>query len=710
MTPLRKAIIFGFLTGMFGLIASITPYGNELEEEIGLSFFFKLRGKRSPPPEVIVIALDKESSDHLNLPRDPKKWPRSYHAQLVQKLVDAGANVIVFDIFFDDRSLADEDNLFAEAIRDASNVILLEYIKKELMPLRDHSGQIISEMTIENRVEPAPLFAREAFDLSTFPLPKFPLRVGQYWTFDSADFPTMPVAAFQVFSLQSYDDLIDLLKKALNHPAIALAEKNQANDSSLAESRRLLGLKKEDIIAGKKIRDFSGSLKKIFGEKNLISGIITEELENPKGPWQDYKRIKILKALTKIYRSGKNHYLNFYGPPRTINTISYFQVLQSDRERTANQEVLDLKGKAVFIGVSEISLTEQRDGFYTVFSEPTGLELSGVEICATAFANLLEDIPVRSFGFPFHPLTLLIWGLLIGVISFLFPPLTALLYILGLMTLYSGVAYFQFKTAGIWFPFVIPIMFQVPVAFLGALFWRHGEIKREHKIVQMKSEFVSQISHDLRTPLTVIKGYIDNLRDGVTGELTEKQKEYLNRISKNTDRLLHLISDLLATSRLESGQIKLKLTPLSLPNLIRNTIENLKPVAAAKDIEIMVNAPSGEGWVNGDQEKLEQVITNLLENAIKFTCPGGHVTITLQKDQKSFRVSIKDTGIGIPPEEQSRIFDRFYRIDHDFIKEEKGTGLGLFIAKTLVELHGGKIWVTSEVGEGSEFSFTLPIT
>ncbi len=709
MTQLRKAVMLGSLTGIFGLLLSLMSFGNNLEEEIGLGLLFKLRGKMLPPPEVIVISLDKESAVNLNLPSDQRKWSRSLHAELVKKLAEKGAGVIAFDMFFDDRPSAEDDILFARAIRDSSNVILLEYIKKETIPLKDRSGQVTNEMTIEKKSEPASLLAKEAVDLATFPLPKFPLKVSRFWAFDSTDFPTMPASAFQVFALQVHDDLIDLFKVALDHPKIALAGKDQANISSVAEARRLIGLKKEDIVYGKKIHELSRGLKEIFGKKTVISEIIMEELKDPKESSPGPQQTKILKALIKMYKGSNSRYLNFYGPPRTITTIPYFQALQPDSLGAVNQNVFDLKDKVIFIGVSEISQHEQRDGFYTIFSDSNGFDLSGVEICATAFANLLEDIPVEPFGLSFHIITVLIWGFLIGIVCFLFPPLTATLYILGLIILYSGMAYSQFKIVGIWFPLVIPIIFQVPLAILVAGFWRYIDINKEQKIIQMKSEFVSQVSHDLRTPLTVIKGYIDNLQDGIIGDLTEKQKEYLGRISKNADKLTRLINDLLDTSRIESGRLKLKLGPLSLYDLITNIIEDLRPVATAKNLEIIVENPGEEGWVRGDQEKLEQVIRNLLENAIKFTHPGGHVTITLQKDQRAFKVSIRDTGIGIPSEEHERIFDRFYRIEQDCATAAKGTGLGLFIAKTLVELHGGRIWVTSEVGKGSEFSFTLPI-
>lgn len=700
MTPLRKGIILGLLTGILSLGATLIPLGNEIEENIGLDLLFKLRGKREAPPEVVVISLDKESSENLNLPRDLKRWPRSYHARLIRKLVQEGAIAIGFDIFFDDPRLPKDDKLLAEAIRDASNVVLLEYIKKETTPLRDSSGNVTGEMTVESKVEPFSFFTEGALDLATFPLPKIPLRISRFWTFDSADSPTIPTAVFHIFALQAYDDLVTFLKKAMDHPEIVQAVQDGIDRSAMIEAKKLINLRKEEIIANKKIYELSRGLKEIFGNKTFLSKIIMDELENPKRPYPDAQRIKILKSLIKIYKDGNSRYLNFYGPPRTITTIPYHQAIQKD---------FDFKGKVIFIGASEISPREQKDGFNTVFSESNGLDLSGVEICATAFSNLLEDLPVRPLSTTAHLLTILIWGIGIGVISFLFSPGISILCSIGLIIFYVSIAYYQFKIAGTWFPMLIPTIFQVPLALVSASLWRYADISKERAVIRMKSEFVSQISHDLRTPLTVIKGSLDNLRDGITGDLTEKQRDYLNRMSKNTDRLAGLISNLLEVSRLESGRISLKRTPLSLYNLILEVVDDLRPIATEKGLEVTVNKFDEESIVQGDQDKLEQVITNLLDNAIKFTPTGGRITITLYKEEGFFKISIRDTGIGIPKEDQSRIFERFYRAEGESPVQAKGTGLGLSIAKSLIELHGGQIWVTSEIGKGSEFSFTLPI-
>jgi PAS domain S-box-containing protein len=228
------------------------------------------------------------------------------------------------------------------------------------------------------------------------------------------------------------------------------------------------------------------------------------------------------------------------------------------------------------------------------------------------------------------------------------------------------------------------------------------------EIDRLKSDFISHVSHELRTPLTSIKGYIDNLRDGIAGRLSEKQWDYLTRMSNKADHLVHLINDLLDVSHIESGTMTLNSTTLSLQDLVEGVIARMEPAAAEKRLEIRLRRSQGESRIRGDHARLEQVLTHLLHNAIKFTPPGGRVTIALEREGSSLRLSIRDTGIGIPAGKRSGIFERFSRVGPESFSKEKGTGLGLYIAKHLVELHGGEIGVRSEVGAGSEFYFTLP--
>lgn len=234
------------------------------------------------------------------------------------------------------------------------------------------------------------------------------------------------------------------------------------------------------------------------------------------------------------------------------------------------------------------------------------------------------------------------------------------------------------------------------------------DITSMKEVDRLKSRFVSQVSHELRTPLTSIKGSIDNLRDCIAGPLSTKQVEYLNRMSKSSDDLVHLINDLLEISALETGKVTFIANTVVLRDLIERLVDRFQPLAANKQIEMRLGDFSGDSRIQGDDAKLEQAISHLLDNAIKYTAPGGTVTVTQQQKGRYVKTSIRDTGIGIPLDEQWAIFDRFYRVKQD-LKLEKGAGLGLYIAKNIIEMHGGRVRVSSEVGKGSDFSFTLPI-
>lgn len=236
-------------------------------------------------------------------------------------------------------------------------------------------------------------------------------------------------------------------------------------------------------------------------------------------------------------------------------------------------------------------------------------------------------------------------------------------------------------------------------------------LSRLKALDRMKSDFVSHVSHELRTPLASIKGSVDNMLDGITGMINDKQQQYLFRIKNNTDRLIRLINDLLDISRIESGKIKLRLQAVPIRDIIRDVKESLMPVAKEKDIEFVA---SDSEWndlnVKADRDKLSQIFINLLDNAIKFSKTGGRIEIVLSAQNDDFiKASVIDYGMGIPEKDKENIFEKFYQIHSDLEVKAKGTGLGLAITKSLIELHGGKIWVNSKEGEGSDFSFTIPL-
>ncbi len=233
--------------------------------------------------------------------------------------------------------------------------------------------------------------------------------------------------------------------------------------------------------------------------------------------------------------------------------------------------------------------------------------------------------------------------------------------------------------------------------------------ERLRELDRLKSAFVSIVSHELRTPMTSIKGYVENMLDGLAGSLTDKQVYYLTRVRYNTDRLTRMINDLLDLSRIEAGRVELHLEPVPLPVLVNEVVEGVQRVAGEKGLTVRQELQAGLPLVRGDRDKLYQILTNLIQNAIKFTPKGGEVVVRSEvRDPEFVQVCVTDTGCGIPPLELDKIFDRFFR-GETVPTEARGAGLGLAITKSLVELHDGRIWVESTVGEGSLFYFTLPI-
>ena len=233
--------------------------------------------------------------------------------------------------------------------------------------------------------------------------------------------------------------------------------------------------------------------------------------------------------------------------------------------------------------------------------------------------------------------------------------------------------------------------------------------QRLKELDKMKSAFVSNVSHELRTPLTSIKASADNMLDRLIGDLNAKQVGYLTRIKSNSDRLARLINDLLDLSTIEAGKIDLRPANIPLVTLVKEAAESLRPVAAEKLINLTVMSadPGVIAWA--DRDKVIQVLMNLIGNALKFTPTRGEVTVAVAKNSAAWmQISVTDTGPGIPAEEVNKVFGRFYQIGQAGTQKTQGTGLGLAISKALVEMHGGKIWVESEAGKGSTFSFTLP--
>ena len=228
------------------------------------------------------------------------------------------------------------------------------------------------------------------------------------------------------------------------------------------------------------------------------------------------------------------------------------------------------------------------------------------------------------------------------------------------------------------------------------------------KISKRKTDFISSVSHELRTPLTSIKGYAAILMEEKLGHLPAAAKERLEKINRHSDELVHMVNDLLDIARIESGRAVMKMEQQDLKTIISDVADLISIQCKNKNIKLITDIQKDIPPVLADRTQLERVFINLLGNAVKFTPEDGKITIKTHTEDNVIQVDISDTGIGIPPDSLSMLFEDFYRVDNPINQLVKGTGLGLSLVKHIIEAHKGKIWVESKAGKGSTFSFTLP--
>ena len=241
----------------------------------------------------------------------------------------------------------------------------------------------------------------------------------------------------------------------------------------------------------------------------------------------------------------------------------------------------------------------------------------------------------------------------------------------------------------------------------GAIVVLH-DITELRKLERVRRDFVANVSHELRTPLTAIQGFTETLLAGAIDD-PQNRTRFLEIILEHSRRLARLTEDLLVLSKMDAERLELEIRRLRVSQLIESCLETAQHRATEKDLRISVNMPKNMPDIAGDRRRLAEVLQNLLDNAIQYTLPGGQIMVSAETGQAEVILTVSDTGIGIPKADQPRIFERFYRVDVARSREAGGTGLGLAIAKHLVEVHGGRLWVDSEVGQGSQFHFSVPL-
>jgi adenylate cyclase len=461
MSRRLKGLVFGVVTGFIGVILGLTPLGADFEKHVGLDWLFHVRGPIDPPPEVAVVAINERDIAGLGLPKLPRDWPRSIHGELIEKLVEQGAAVIVFDMDFQRAKLAEDDAEFARAVADSERVVLFERLNGMRQPIYDTQGQQTGTIWMEELVPPIPVLAEAARALAPFPVPKMQVNVYQFWPFKpSAGYvATIPSAALQLFALPAQQRWIAVLERAGAAGIEDLPRDTAGVGRAAAVSELMLGLR-DTFADDPELRD---RVLAVLADATLTTN-----------------ERRMMTALVSLYAGGDNRYLNFYGPPGSIPNVPYNAVMK-------DKSVTDLNGKVVFVGLSDLYDPGQPDRFYTVFTNEHGVDLSGAEIAATAFANMLTDRSLRPAGLLVMVSILFLAGLLLGSGIYLLSATIAVPLALLLSGLYVAGVQFTFTAADLWLPLAIPMLVQLPIALFVGLLAQY--LTEAHSRKQLKSVF-----------------------------------------------------------------------------------------------------------------------------------------------------------------------------------------------------------------------------
>lgn len=468
------ALLFGLLTGFIGVILSLTPLGDEFEKNVGLTWLFKARGPIAPPPQVAVVAINERASSAINLPALPRDWPRSIHATLVDNLVKRGAAAIVFDVDFHRAKDTADDKVFAHSVANSQRTVLIQLLTGKHQPVFDATGKMAGNVWMEQLIPPIPSLVQSAAGLAPFPVPKVQTNVFRFYAFKStaSDVGTLPAVALQLYSLDIYDQWRNALQQAGIEASKTLPE--QAND--LRHSGAL--------------REAMNSLRRtLHNDPEMLARLQSTIANTQTGSPDDRKR---LTALAKLYGGPENHYINFYGPPGTIPTIPYNAAITGS-DPNVDPALLDVRGKVVFVGFSDLYDPGQPDRFYTVFTDDNGVDLSGVEIAATCFANLLTDRTIEPAGTGALIAIVFVFGFGLAVIVYLLSANFAVPLSLALAAAYAFSGQWLFSNHDYWLPLAVPLLVQLPLAvFVGLLAQYFLERRQHHRMSKAVSFYLPE--------------------------------------------------------------------------------------------------------------------------------------------------------------------------------------------------------------------------
>jgi len=471
------SIGFCVVTALLGVALLISPVGVYLEREFGLGWLFSLRGPVAPPAEVAVVGINSTSGTDLGLSRLPRNWPRSLHAAMVKRLMASEVGAVVFDMDFSQPKEAIEDLTFADAVAESGRVVLFER-------LEGHNERIVSGnnatrwVWVETAQPPADPLAAAARAVAPFPLPKIDKSSFQFWAFKPSadDTPTTASVAVQIELMPHHQAWREMLDRA----GVASSAVPPATE----------------LAAPGQLRAYMKALRKLFLGQPYLEDRIRDLAATSTLDPSTRRAVEVLAAL---YGGADERYTNLYGPPGTIPTVSYQDVVtvedlaavSSGREIGATDRSQAMAGRAVFVGYSDLYSPDQPDRFYTVFTDERGIDLSGCEIMATAFANLLTDHAVRPLE-PYYAVALvLVFGIMVSQLVFWPSAYIAVPLALVASAGYGLLARELFARSELWLPMATPLAAQLPFALVAGLLGQYLLERRQ------KLRFGAELAHYL---------------------------------------------------------------------------------------------------------------------------------------------------------------------------------------------------------------------
>ena len=598
-----KGLLLGMVIGLIGCLLGLSPYGTVFERSIGLDWLFDTRGTINPPSGVVVIAIDGTTGVRLDIPDLPRDWPRSIHGELVDALVKYGASAIVFDIDFQrERSPVDEQ-IFADAVERSERVVLFQHLSGKGQPVEDASGKIRGSVWVEELISPVPVLAEAARGLGPFPLPKIDAAVYEFWVFKSSarEAPTMPAVGFQLHALKAYRQFYRLLKNS-----------GVTQNLELPEST-------DRISSAEDLRQLMTSIRAALVAEPVLVDNLVQELS---APWVQSEPAEIrylLNSLVAMYAGSNERYLNFYGTPGTIKNVPFHAVIKG-ADLNISAEDLDLTNKVAFVGFSDLYDPGQPDRFYTVFTDEDSIDLSGVEIAATAFGNLLHD---QSLQIPDAITTLAIlfgFGLFMALLIYFTPAILGVPASIVIVAGYVFYAQFVFNGSYLWLPLATPVLVQFPLAlFIGLLIQylqqRHQVQHISEAIKLYVPDAVSKalVNEDLKPEnidqvtfstclATDMQGFSTLAESMDPGKLAEFLNDYFDTLSKPLRNHDVTVTEFRADAIMcawtgDESDIDVRMKPILASLQAADAIQDFKTRHDAFDASLRIGLEAGEVYV-----------------------------------------------------------------------------------------------------------------